>query len=46
MAVVYNRRYVPLCVAGDIDAGPGDDQHAAVRPDRHDAVPRHDGDAV
>ena len=35
-----------LWIAGDIDAGSGDDQHAAVRTAGHDALPPHDGDAV
>ena len=35
-----------VCIAGDINVGSGDDQHAALRANRHDAVSHHDGDAV
>ena len=35
-----------VCVVGDINVGSGDDQHTAVRTNRHDAVSHHDGDAV
>ena len=35
-----------VCAVGDINVGSGDNQHAALRADRHDAVSHHDGDAV